>query len=564
MRNHLPNVSVVLFSICILALGRLCAQGGGIVNTKHNLSASGPGAIKVVGESEICKFCHTPHAANPIAPLWNRTDPGTYYETYKSETLQATVGQPTGSSRLCLSCHDGTIALTEVFNKAKPIAGTIYISAGDAGHIGTNLDDDHPISFVYDAALTARNPQLHYPARLGSDLPLDAQKRLQCTTCHDPHKNGFGRFLRKDNRRSELCVSCHNVESWASSSHATSSSSVASAVRDRWDNVPFQSVRDLACESCHRPHNARGRARLMRHEAEEDNCLSCHDGSVSRRNLATEFGKTSSHPVGDTTGVHDPTENPRTMQGHVECSDCHNPHRVSGTNTAKAPFIKASMKGASGLTSTGAPIAKATYEYEVCYKCHAKRNPVIEPLVDRVIRNNNMGDKFAISNQSFHPVEAVGKSTDVPSLLQPFTTTTRMYCTDCHGSDGQTKGPHGSSHRPLLVRGYNFDNPERTIESPAAYALCYGCHDRNVILGNNLKKVHKKHIQDKKATCSVCHDPHGVAENKHLINFDRQVVFPSQKALGDKGPRFEDKGLRRGSCTLRCHGKDHDGEEYPD
>ena len=566
MKPHLLIASIAFCCIFLLAPERLCAQTGGIINTKHNLSASGPGTIKVVGETEICKFCHTPHAASPIAPLWNRADPGTYYETYKSKTLQATVGQPTGSSRLCLSCHDGTIALTEVFNKSRPIAGTIFISSGDAGYIGTELDDDHPISFVYDAALAAKNRKLHNPSGLPSDLPLDAQNQLQCTTCHDPHSNGFGQFLRSDNRGSQLCLSCHNVKDWMSSSHATSSSSVGGAVRDRWDNVSFQSVNDLACESCHRPHNAGGRERLMRHEAEEDNCLSCHDGSVTSKNIAGELQKFSVHPVDLANGVHDPTEDPRTMQKHVECSDCHDPHRVSGIGSDIVPFIKASMKGASGLSSLGVPIPEATYEYEVCYKCHATRDPVREPLVDRVIRNNSMADKFAISNLSYHPVEAIGKSTDVPSLLQPLTTTTRMYCTDCHGSNNQTTlGPHGSSHTPLLLNNYDFSNPEQTVESPTAYALCYRCHNRNVILENGaLRKVHKKHIKDKKTTCSVCHDPHGVQDSTHLINFDREVVFPSQKASGDKRPRFEDLGLRRGSCTLRCHNKDHDDKDYGD
>ena len=188
-----------------------------------------------------------------------------------------------------------------------------------------------------------------------------------------------------------------------------------------------------------------------------------------------------------------------------------------------------------------------------------------QALVDRVIRNNSMADKFAIGNLSYHPVEAIGKNTDVPSLLQSLTTNARLYCTDCHGSNSQTLGPHGSSHTPLLVRNYNFSNPEKTIESPTAYALCYGCHNRNVILGNgDLEEVHKEQIKGEDVSCSVCHDPHGVEENAHLINFDRKVVFPSKTASGDKGPSYEDLGLRRGSCTLLCHGKDHDDEDYGD
>jgi predicted CXXCH cytochrome family protein len=474
------------------------------------------------------------------------------------------VGQPTGSSRLCLSCHDGTVALTETYNKARPIKGTIRISDRDAGLIGTNLSDDHPISFVYDSGLAMENTQLRNPSSLPKELPLDKQGQLQCTTCHDPHNNSRGRFLRMDNRGSAMCISCHKLDGWATAAHATSSSSVASAAGDPWGDVrfKFKTVKDLACASCHRPHNAPGRERLLRNEAEEDNCLVCHDGTVARGNLAAEFRKTSVHPITETTGIHDPSEDPRTMKEHVECGDCHDPHEAGRSGSASPPFIKPSMKGASGLTSTGVPTAKATYEYEVCYKCHADRNPVVKPLVDRWVRNNSMREKFDVSNASFHPVEGIGKNISVPSFLQPWTETSKVYCTDCHGSNnsGGPKGTHGSIYRPLLVRKYVYVNPINVKESPQAYALCYGCHNRLNILADKSFEKHDQHIRVENTSCSVCHDPHGVEDNTHLINFDREYVFPSKTA--GRGPIFEDRGFRRGSCTLLCHGKDHNDEDY--
>ena len=559
MPRRLQTVSLVVVCACAAVAAPLRAQSGtGVAATKHNLSASGPGPIKVPGETEICKFCHTPHAANPVAPLWNRADSGEYYETYTSETLKAAVGQPTGSSRLCLSCHDGTIALTETYNKARPIPGSITISPEDTGHIGTTLSDDHPVSFVYDAGLAGAKGQLRSPSALPPALPLDSQDRLQCTTCHEPHDDTYGNFLRLDNRSSQMCRTCHRMGGWMASVHAGASASVIGAQRDNWDNVSYRTVRDLACEACHRPHNAGGRRRLLRQEVEEDNCFSCHDGSVAAKDLTGAPSKFSSHPVDRTTGVHEPNEDPRTMAEHVECSDCHNPHQISTFGPSGPPHVKPAMRGASGLNDGGVPVAKASFEYEVCYKCHARRDPVREPLVDRVVRNNNIAQKFSVSNLSFHPVTGIGPGTDSPSLLQPLTTTSMIYCTDCHASDGPDTGPHGSRYSGLLVRNYSFENPDSTSESPEAYALCYGCHNRESILNDDSFDLHEKHLK-KGTSCSACHDPHGVAQSTHLINFDRTVVFPSAES---GGPIFRDLGFRRGSCTLLCHGENHEDEDY--
>lgn len=94
----------------------------GVADTKHNLSVSGTGTIKAASEQQICIFCHTPHNATPIQPLWNRASSGSVYIPYSSTTVNASPGQPTGASMLCLSCHDGTIALGNVISKSSPIA----------------------------------------------------------------------------------------------------------------------------------------------------------------------------------------------------------------------------------------------------------------------------------------------------------------------------------------------------------------------------------------------------------------------------------------------------------
>jgi len=140
-----------------------------IAETKHNLSVSGPGPIKSTVEQEICIFCHTPHNARRDIPyLWNRADSVVNYTTYESSTLYASVGQPTGASKLCLSCHDGTIALGTVLSRPAeiPFAGGLRFLPEGPTRLGTDLSDDHPISFIFDEGLAAAQGQLASPSSL--------------------------------------------------------------------------------------------------------------------------------------------------------------------------------------------------------------------------------------------------------------------------------------------------------------------------------------------------------------------------------------------------------------
>src|SRR4030042_874817 len=119
-----------------------------IVLTKHNLSASGPGTVKATVEKPVCEFCHTPHHAGQAQPLWNKNIPEILYTTYQSSSLKAVIGQPNGASTLCLSCHDGTIALGLLRSESQIISftgGVVTMLVGRT-NLGTDLSDTHPVS----------------------------------------------------------------------------------------------------------------------------------------------------------------------------------------------------------------------------------------------------------------------------------------------------------------------------------------------------------------------------------------------------------------------------------
>lgn len=204
------------------------AQQAGVSQTLHNLSISGPGEVRAQQETEVCKFCHIPHNAVLPVPLWGHALSHT--GRYDVPALRRDQGrseqppQPDGASRLCLSCHDGTVALGEVGRKGRTLAmaGAQRLERGRRGHLGTDLSGSHPVSMVVPEAAPGSESGSDLRLRpLGQILSegavkLDAQGKMQCTTCHDPHSDRYyapGRiphFWVKSGV-DEVCLACHEL-----------------------------------------------------------------------------------------------------------------------------------------------------------------------------------------------------------------------------------------------------------------------------------------------------------------------------------------------------------------
>ncbi|NOZ77988.1 MAG: hypothetical protein GXP48_02165 [Acidobacteria bacterium] len=197
-----------------------------VADTLHNLSVSGPGAIHSVSETQVCKFCHIPHNAVVPHPLWGHTLSSADYRV--PDVISPSGGklpapQPDGSSRLCLSCHDGTVALGDLGGKRPiPMLGSQRLTPGRRGFIGTDLSGSHPISFVVRDATGARGAATERDMGLrplssitaDPDVRLDAMGKMQCTTCHDPHSDQYYKkgqvphFWVKPTVQ-EVCITCH-------------------------------------------------------------------------------------------------------------------------------------------------------------------------------------------------------------------------------------------------------------------------------------------------------------------------------------------------------------------
>jgi len=199
-------------------------MGGTIVESAHDFSPQGWSG------GEICVACHTPHNANTSvadAPLWNHALTSAVFTVYSSSTLNAgTPGQPDASSRLCLSCHDGTVAVDSFGGNT----GTTFVTGPAAVGAGGSLADDHPISITYNAALATADPGLFNPDSVTVTIGAGGTRtrtgtitevmligsQVQCASCHDVHNTftvpgTFGNPLLKVSRQaSALCLTCHN------------------------------------------------------------------------------------------------------------------------------------------------------------------------------------------------------------------------------------------------------------------------------------------------------------------------------------------------------------------
>lgn len=210
---------IMAFSLAVFIFA--FANGGdnsnSIIYSKHNLSVSGPGSIKSQTESRICIFCHSSHNTSSEGPLWNHESTSTgSFKSYNRSTLLSRPDQPNGSTKLCLSCHDGTIAVGAIRGLSSPIAMTGVNQEGSIpsnrkSNLGIDLTGTHPVSVKFTQNLALMSKKLVWPAgdRMNSDL-LDADGFVQCTTCHDPHSSASEKYpFWKRATFSEVCEACH-------------------------------------------------------------------------------------------------------------------------------------------------------------------------------------------------------------------------------------------------------------------------------------------------------------------------------------------------------------------
>jgi hypothetical protein len=256
--------------------------------------------------------------------------------------------------------------------------------------------------------------------------------------------------------------------------------------------------------------------------------------------------------------------------------------------------------GAKAQSSSNGYLPQAANEYEICFKCHgdsANRPQLLgqgkfgrQPMRQYNANNPNAYNQRIEFTQlnSFHPVTKPRTVTDM-SLRTSMTNqsggttvgrtlngSSMIYCSDCHASDTNrdlgggnagARGPHGSNIAHLLERQSLLETPPAIPGDPTGgpaysvnnFALCDKCHDvQNAIYSSTTSSFpkHKEHL-DAGAACSTCHDPHA-SQASRLINFDLSIVGPSSAGAVS----YTQTTPGHGSCTLKCHGVDHNANSY--
>jgi predicted CXXCH cytochrome family protein len=490
---------------------------------------------------------------------------------------------------MCSTCHNQHNQSRVPFDSAAPAyggAGTgegrhfmrvdnangeMCVDCHDARNVLSTVDGSHPVGTGVPGSGGYQQP---------ATLPLDPSSRVVCLTCHEVHDSATtdGSLLRSANRTA-LCIECHTLADTATpAAHLDPGSSGALWPGGQYGSTfpaITNSSQTATCANCHQAHGwpdtndvNRDYPRLQV-DLEEKLCFTCHDGNPASADVRTDFQKSSVHPVALASEVHQSDEPATVTARHVECEDCHGPHdavarvNLPGPSTVPRP-ASGPLEGVRGVNLAGNEVNPASYEYELCFRCHADSPNLPAAPTQRQFPESNLRLEFNGSKASYHPVAVQGTNASVPSLITTngWDETSLMSCTTCHNNDdgpaaggAGANGPHGSDWPYLLERRHDTADNNSQF-SQAKYAMCFKCHSWSSLSSGASFDDHSKHVSGERTPCNVCHDPHASA-NVKLINFDTSVVTPFNGTL-----EYVSTGTHQGECTLTCHGEEHDPYTY--
>jgi predicted CXXCH cytochrome family protein len=328
-----------------------------------------------------------------------------------------------------------------------------------------------------------------------------------CLSCHDPHGSTEPAMLRGQTY-ADSCNTCHTDMAGARDHvHGPALAGACGACHEphasRLPNLLVAEGRDL-CLRCHISTALEIETRRVVHDAVLSDCLICHSAhATDTRGLLLDKPAalcTNCHVEIAATMGHATTQH-AAVTTKRDCLNCHTAH------------------------ASDRPRLLRNDERSLCFECH-----------DTAI---TLDDGTVLANMK--TIIERGKS--VHGAIA------ERSCAPCHQI-------HGGEHRRLLTQEYPLDFYREFSEGE--YALCFTCHDLQLVLAAETKAVtgfrngshnlHYEHVnREKSRSCRVCHDSHAADRERHIRS---DVPFgPAGWLLPIQFEQLEDGGR----CAAGCH-----------
>lgn len=452
-----------------------------------------------------CAICHyrwvytffAEHRSTPIASLAESKD---------------SVGQ----TKMCLSCHDGSVR-----DSRNKVCNT----------------PSHKSGVIPSERVT-----------IPPNFPLSDKGALLCSTCHTPHAEvspGEGintTFKREPNINSSLCIRCHtkNLGGTAQGNHPLNVSveHAPDALIAAGGRFGTDKPNQVICETCHMAHGGATDKRLVLpvrdSRAQLILCEVCHTKKPKKPNDPDT--NRYAHPV-DTrpdsaVQIPDTWSNGEkvvlSVQGELVCFTCHRTH-----NAADKEFLLNEQTGEDGL----------------CVRCHKNQRQILKSTHDLRLSDHPQKNPIDVPSARSGPCGAChavhkGKGPFMwARQLSSSSVCSEAYCKSCHaaGQCAEKAVPKNSAHPPSKAGAVNSaglplfsDACEQSAQGKVACMTCHDVHNPSPVTEVTKAGKNGRYLRlgegGQAALCLSCHPDQGLVRG---TPHDMSIASPGYKnALG--------------------------------
>jgi predicted CXXCH cytochrome family protein len=582
-------------AFCLTCHNGTGAPADPVVSTHSNADETGVEQTFVLE----CSQCHEPHGSGNLSSVrdYARVDivaqpevtSGPIVFTATTGTNSFDDGTSPVASRICVVCH------TNPDNPGYPVQSHI----GGAGHNGgssdyTGLDctSCHPHStdsdqgtndgFMPSGCTGCHGTGLGARRQItgtGGDFERASHHVTttiqdgDCEVCHDAsqHTGTPGNPVRlfnaddpgivyvldgtDDPGNLELfCLSCHDADGAGGSTPFSDSTTPPPIDNTVWTSASHNTSGNVgSCVDCHDNGHGSNKTNLLApynitgdsdpndpFQQEERFCYNCHDtDGPAVSDIQAQFGYSSHHRIAATE-----QEVAAIKEVNLECSNCHNPHTVNGSNKLSNP---------DDLTQF------TSNNNNFCLACHDGTPP--SGVTFGAYTSSGFGwDKQTYINNTTH---FLGDDT-IPSIQ----------CQDCHENHGSNANYDPGSNDPTQYADLLKGRYVRVVDQGfynAGFALCWNCHDANLVVSSNNAWGGEHNSHDDDGPCIWCHDVHAPAQpgEPGLQSFyyantygDLLLQYTSKGSdvFTDLHTSYERNGTPQ--CGITCHNTSHGSKSF--